>query len=63
MIKIKPAKWSYGRGLCICCFGDNDTKKILFAADSTTRIVIILCKKCRTELIDAIRADDSEVTK
>ena len=63
MIKIKPATRPHGRCLCTCCFSDNDTKEIHLSADGTMGIVIILCKNCRDELIDAIRTDDSEVTE
>jgi hypothetical protein len=61
MIKIKPATRPHGIYVCNCCFSDNDTKEIHLSADGTMGIVIILCKNCRAELIDAIRADDSEV--
>ena len=63
MIKIKPATSSRGRYLCNCCFSDNDTKEIHLSADGTMGMIIILCKNCRAELIDTIRADDMEVTE
>ncbi len=63
MIKIKPATRPHGRCLCTCCFSDNDTKEIHLSADGTMGMIIILCKKCRAELIDTIRADDNEVTE
>ena len=63
MIKIKSATSPHGRYPCNCCFSDNDTKEIHLSADGTMGMTIILCKKCRTELVDAICADDNEVTK
>lgn len=63
MIKIKPATRPHGIYVCNCCFSDNDTKEIHLSADDTMGMIIILCKNCRAELINAIRADDNEVTK
>ncbi len=63
MIKIKPAAGSHRRYPCNCCFSDNDTKEIHLSADGTMGMTIILCKNCRAELIDTIRADDNEVTE
>lgn len=63
MIKIKPATSSRRRYPCNCCFSDNDTKEIHLSADGTVGMTIILCKNCRTELVDAIHTDDNEVAK
>ena len=64
MIKIRPAAGPHGRRyVCNCCFSDNDTKEIHLSAEGTMGIIIILCKNCRDELIDAIHADDNEVLK
>lgn len=63
MIKIKPSTSSRRRYPCNCCFSNNDTKEIHLSADGTMGITIILCKNCRTELINAIRANDNEVTE
>ena len=64
MIKIKPTTGPHGRRyVCNCCFSDNDTKEIHLSADGTMGMTIILCKNCRAELINTIRADDNEVEK
>ena len=62
MIKIRTTKnkrtgeyeW------CNCCRNRINTKRIIFSQDGTSGTAIVLCEKCRKDLIKAIIESDEQ---
>ena len=45
---------------CRCCQSDIDTMRITFSMDGTDGTSIVLCGKCRRELIKALESEAEE---
>jgi len=54
MIKIEKAIRRNVNERCRCCESDNDTMRINFSIDGTDGTSVVLCDKCRKELIKVL---------
>ncbi len=59
MINIFSSKRPHGSAWCICCMSDEDTKQLQFSNDGRCGTSIILCRKCRKELMEKLSSLDS----
>ena len=59
MIKIIDAYRRHGAEWCSCCQSDDDTKRIRFSSEDndSSGTSIVLCAKCRDELINLLQAE------
>lgn len=59
MIEITSATRPHGNEMCLCCMSREDTKRLKFSLDGTMGTSLVLCKKCREELMWKITYIDS----
>lgn len=60
MIEIRKAHTRSGNEWCRCCESNHDTMRITFSMDGTDGTSVVLCDKCRKELIKVLESEDKE---